>query len=313
MLANIVIDNPSSLLVDIFSHQEWRQRIHLYDNLFTPGTRCEYEWDMCHLPADLSGQSFLDAGSNDGMMSFLAEAKGAAEVVATDIYIDQDCTGHDMNHGWPVSRIEEVKKARGSNVKVERCSIYYLEKLGRTFDTVYCGNVLCWLHAPLYALRQLAAVADQRLIIREDISRLKGKPVMEYLDQPTGPIWIGNSAYYENTLRGLGFRRITIKPIDEYSMMQKQRADFCRYSIVPGTRIYKNPFTDEVRNVQKQAQTCTASSLINKRFFFNLLGWIAMEDVEEVAPLTLSPLRQWIFEMKYRRTALHNCIIIAEK
>ncbi|MEO8761959.1 MAG: DUF1698 domain-containing protein [Bacteroidia bacterium] len=316
-MKNIEIKNPSQELIELFSLKEWRQRIHLYDNIYTPGTRSEYEWDMCVMPTNLFGKSFIDVGSNDGMMSFLAEKKDAKSVTSVDLYTNKENTHLNMVNGWAINRINQVKKIKKSTISIKPCSIYDLHTLNEKFDTVYCGNVIAWLNNPVEALKQLASITKEQLIIREDISKIKGKPVLEYInnDDFTGCMFNGNQTFYKTILKSLGFKKIEIIPVDEYKIVERREQDFKKFTFKENYKVYKNPFSDELAFINNTKQMATASVRINNRYFFNMIGWISENEVEEfkVQMIPTNLIKKVIFEKKYRKNLLDNSMIFATK
>ncbi len=316
-MKNIEIKNPSNDLVELFSLKEWRQRIHLYDDIYTPGTRSEYEWDLCSFPNDLKGKSFIDVGANDGMISFLAEKKGAEKVMSVDLYINDENTNLNMTQGWSIGRIDKVKKIKQSAINVKPCSVYDLGDLNAQFDVVYCGNVIAWLNNPSEAINQLAKITKKQLIIREDISKIKGKPVLEYVNnhQLTACMYNGNEEFYTMYLKSLGFKSIIFKPVDEYQILENRDRDFPKFTIKENVKVYKNPFSDGEFFFKKEMSVSSASILVNNRYFFNLLGWVEKQDVElyphKMVPN--NPFKKMIFEKKYRKNMINNCMIFAEK
>lgn len=316
-MKNIEIKNPSDNLVELFSLKEWRQQIHLFDNVYTPGTRAEYEWEMCSLPNDLGGKSFIDVGSNDGMFSFLAEKKNAGKILSVDLYIDEENTNLNMTHGWPIGRIKKVKAIKNSNIDVKSCSIYELNTLGQQFDIVYCSNVIAWLNSPTEALGQLSGIAKKQLIIREDISRIKGRPALEYVNNKelTGCMYNGNEEFYRMHLTALGYKKITFKPVDEYKIFELRHQQFPKHDIAAGIKIYENPFSDNVATVTSQKTAQAASVLINSRHFFNTIGWINEADtsIMKIKMIPENAIKRRIFENKFRKNMLQNCMIFAEK
>jgi tRNA (mo5U34)-methyltransferase len=315
---NITIEDTDPRLKELFSFREWRQRIHLFNELYTPGTRCEYEWEMCHLPENLNGTTFLDVGANDGMFSFLAEKKGAKRVKAVDLYVENETNSWNMTNGWPIGRITKIKELKGSGVEIGRCSVYDLSLLMEKFDTVYCGNVLAWLQNPYEALRQLSSVTGKRLLIREDVSKLSGTPVLEFvhLNMPNSCMFNGNGEYYTKALKDLGFKKVEIKPIDEYRIFERRATDFEKFRIPAGTGVFKNPF-DQVESDQKltSEKIVSASILVNNRFFFDQTGWVDKDAVKPVGASLIpkNPIKKMIFERKFRKEMLNNCLIIAER
>ena len=65
----------------------WHQRWELVPGVVTPGAN-DIAWLLQHagLPTDLTGLSVLDIGTTNGAGAFLAENRGAARVVAVDIF-----------------------------------------------------------------------------------------------------------------------------------------------------------------------------------------------------------------------------------
>jgi tRNA (mo5U34)-methyltransferase len=123
----------------------WHQRFPLSASVDGPGVN-----DIARLvglldtPEDLSGLSVLDIGTTNGGAAFLAEARGAARVVAVDIY--------------PPDRFGFGSLARALRSKAEfvRASIYELpEVLDERFDVVYFYGVLYHLRHPLLAIDSL--------------------------------------------------------------------------------------------------------------------------------------------------------------
>lgn len=316
-MKNIEISSPSNGLVELFSLKEWRQRIHLLDEIYTPGTRSEYEWEICSFPNDLTGKSFIDVGANDGMISFLAERKGAAKVTSVDLYVDDENTNLNMTQGWSIGRINKVKEIKKSSIIVKACSVYDLGHLNEQFDVVYCGNVIAWLSNPMEAISQLTKVTKKQLIIREDISKIKGKPVLEYVNNNdlTSCMYNGNKEFYTKYLKSLGFKSIVFKPVDEYGILERRDRDFPKFTIKENTKVYKNPFSDEDLSIKDVTSVSSASILVNNKYFFNLLGWVKKTDVE-IYPYNMVPknlFKKIIFEKKYRKNMINNCMIFAEK
>ncbi|MBY0572402.1 MAG: class I SAM-dependent methyltransferase, partial [Undibacterium sp.] len=66
----------------------WYHQIRFPDGSVTPGVNNSAGalaiYDELGLPKDLSGKRVLDIGCADGYISFLAESRGAEEVIAID-------------------------------------------------------------------------------------------------------------------------------------------------------------------------------------------------------------------------------------
>jgi tRNA (mo5U34)-methyltransferase len=131
------------------------------------------------LPGDLSGKRALDVGTFEGFWAFEMERRGA-EVVAIDVDRLEDLD-------WPprLRPSEDGRRGEGFHVareafdsSVERVglSIYDAtpERLGGTFDLVFCGSVLIHLRNPMLALERMAGLCHGKLVLAEEYSRRLG-------------------------------------------------------------------------------------------------------------------------------------------
>ena len=66
----------------------WFHRIDLGNGIITPGQDIDGETkiEFNKIPTDLRGKTVLDIGAWDGLFSFEAERRGAAQVLATDSF-----------------------------------------------------------------------------------------------------------------------------------------------------------------------------------------------------------------------------------
>jgi tRNA (mo5U34)-methyltransferase len=148
---------------------QWVHSIDLGDGIVTPG-----EWGPPNPyimeafdEVDFSGKKVLDIGCWDGLWSFEAEKRGAAEVYATDI----------VSQRWgkeqPTFKLaHEVLKSRARYYPT--VSVFDVERLGaRDFDVViYCG-IYYHLKNPLLAFTRL------RKVMREGGTLIVEGPVIE--------------------------------------------------------------------------------------------------------------------------------------
>jgi SAM-dependent methyltransferase len=126
-------------------------RIELPYGLHTRGQDRSETRDLV-LPESLAGKSVLDVGSAHGYFSFEAEARGAARVVGAEIAEE---------------RFRDallLKEIKGSSVEFIQRDIVR-DPLDEQFDYVLLLNVLHHLYDPIGALRQLASITRERLII----------------------------------------------------------------------------------------------------------------------------------------------------
>jgi len=189
--------------------------------------------------------------------------------------------------------------------------------LDKTFDVVFCGNVLAWLENQTEALKQLAGVTKKTLILRDDVSRVKGKPVMEYVNNETltDCMFNANRAFYEKYLRSLGFKSITFQLVDEFSIFEKRSEDFPKHQIPMDVEVFESPFAETTSKRTSQKHVKPGTILINGRYFFNEVGWIRARDVTKLtaAAIPKNFLKRWNYKRAYQRNAKDNYMIVAEK
>lgn len=125
--------------------------------LYTPGVARDHRYRVPFLPASFAGERVLDVGAFDGFYSFLAEHRGAAQVVAVDNeqYVDwvRARWGIELRGGEGFAAIAELL---GSDVEYRRGDALELE--GERFDVVLCFGILHRVENPLGLLRRLAAL-----------------------------------------------------------------------------------------------------------------------------------------------------------
>jgi tRNA (mo5U34)-methyltransferase len=264
-------------LHQVFSYPFWRQRIPLTAEIETPGRNFAHEWSSMHLPESLKGKSFLDVGSNDGMFSFLAEAKGADTVHSTDIY-NRD-TQSNMTHGWSPYGIELVKKLLESKINIHSHGIYDLDKIDGKFDFVFCSNVIAWLRDPLLAMEQLASKSTQTLFLREDISpddsSLPMLQLVRKFDSAQETCFYNpNRQWFIDVLRAQGFKKITFQLIDEKKIALDKYRLFQKYEIPAGAEIVESPIQPTVlRKIDLSSIQRSCYAYEGYRYFSDI-GWI---------------------------------------
>ena len=133
----------------------WHQRLQLSPGVTSPGVHdIEALLDLVGLPHRLDGLSVLDIGTCNGGAAFLAEQRGARNVVAVDIY-EPSWFGFDR-----------MAEALNSRVTFVKSSVYELPGLvAGTFDIVLCLGVLYHLRHPLLAVDCLRDLTGGRVYV----------------------------------------------------------------------------------------------------------------------------------------------------
>jgi tRNA (mo5U34)-methyltransferase len=149
------VDSREELIAWVKS-LKWAHQIDLGEGVITPG-----EWGS-HNPSlwkavediDFRAKQVLDVGCWDGLWSFEAERRGAAEVYATDLMSQQS---------FRLPTFELAREALKSRVHYDpNLSVYDIERLGiHDFDMVIFAGVYHHLKDPLRALARLRRVMKE--------------------------------------------------------------------------------------------------------------------------------------------------------
>ena len=172
----------------------WYHTIELPDGQSSNGSYDHRKHlDYYRLPASLEGQEVLDVGCADGFFSFEMERRGAKSVLAVDInkadgtvgsahspihtkdfkekytsFQSQNSEFDGLARSMGLSHAHLILMAKSllkSEVRYQECSVYKLESLNRTFDTVFCGDLIEHLKNPVEAVEQLAKATKTLCII----------------------------------------------------------------------------------------------------------------------------------------------------
>jgi tRNA (mo5U34)-methyltransferase len=111
------------------------------------------------LPADLSGMTVLDIGTNAGFYAIEMKRRGAERVVA----IEPD--PHYLAQAKFAAAVSEC------DIEFMQCSIYDLPTLREKFDVVLCLGVLYHLRYPLLALDLIREYAVRQLLVFQTMLR----------------------------------------------------------------------------------------------------------------------------------------------
>ncbi len=218
-------------------HVEGPEGCYFYHTLDLPGhgtvdggwdLRGRFEDYIGH--ADLRGKRFLDVGAASGFLSFEAERLGAAEVTSFDLDTAerQDLLpfhGSEYVDDYPSWCRKQTAGFKGwqraywlahrlnkSRVVARYGDVYRLPTdLGR-FDVVLLGAILEHLVDPLSALREVARVTDDLLIINTDyfdtplpVAAFKGRAG---LPDHSFTFWTYSIALYDEYMAIMGFTKI---------------------------------------------------------------------------------------------------------
>lgn len=140
-------------LIRLAAKLTWMHQINLGGGFVTPGQWGPVQQMRQALgDLDFSGKKVLDIGCWDGLYSFEAEQRGAAEVYATDLLSQRPFADQPT---FAVARA-----ALKSRVKYfPQTSVYDVEEIGvRDFDIVLFSGVYYHLKDPLRALAMLRRV-----------------------------------------------------------------------------------------------------------------------------------------------------------
>ena len=190
------------------------------------GRFAAYTGEVC-----FAGCRVLDVGAATGFLSFEAERAGAREVVSFDL---DSAARQDLlpfagslyvtdHPAWVArqSRVFETWKngywlahrLLGSHARAVYGDVYRLpDGLGR-FDAVICGAILEHLVDPLSALRAVADLSDDVVVINTDYLDTPA-PLALFLGSPARPsddftFWRYSIALYDDVMAIMGFERVT--------------------------------------------------------------------------------------------------------
>jgi tRNA (mo5U34)-methyltransferase len=136
----------------------------------------------------LAGKSVLDVGAWDGFYSFEAARRGAKRVLATDSFVWQG--------RWGRAGFLLAREALGLDDVVADQTVDVMdlapERVGGTFDVVLLLGVLYHLPDPTTALRRVASVCDDLLVIETETA-------LNWLPVPAARLWPGRELNDDDT------------------------------------------------------------------------------------------------------------------
>ena len=137
----------------------WFHRIDLGDGIITPGLQdCAKTLDRVGIPEDLTGKNVLDIGANDGYFSFAAERRGAAHVVALDLW------NRKYDNTRAVENIHVCKEVLNSNIEIVQMDfLEYIPKY--EFDLILFMGVFYHMKNPISGIEKLMEIGCKDLIL----------------------------------------------------------------------------------------------------------------------------------------------------
>lgn len=185
--------------------------------------------DRYGLPDRMDGMRVLEVGTWDGFWAFEMERRGA-QVVAIDLDDEEQLD-------WPPRRrprayadrprgagFAVAREIYGSQVERVVCNVYDAtsERLGGTFDLVFCGSVLIHLRDQLLALERIAALCTGTFISAEEYEprlRIFPWPASRYLaDRDSAVVfWLPSVKTWKQMMWTAGFDRV-----EEHSRFKMQ-------------------------------------------------------------------------------------------
>lgn len=167
---------------------DWYHSIDLPCGIRTPGVnRSDLALKNLHLPSSLAGQTVLDVGAWDGFYSFEAARRGARRVVASDSFVWTSRWGQD---GFNLARRE-----LGLDALVEDRLIDVMDLSPTTvgtFDVVLFLGVLYHVPDPVGALRAVASVTEDLLLLETETS-------LNTIPFAAARLWPGNELSSDDT------------------------------------------------------------------------------------------------------------------
>ena len=152
--------SPAEARTAVEGVERWYHRIEVAPGVVTPGEHdSPYVLERVPFPDDCTSMRVLDIGARDGFFSFEAERRGAAQVIALDVFPPEG-TG-----------FYTARRLLGSQVEFVTGNVYELspERHGH-FDLVLFLGVLYHLRNPLLALDRIRSVCTGRLVLESEVS-----------------------------------------------------------------------------------------------------------------------------------------------
>lgn len=214
---------------------DWYHTIELPGGVVTPGFYdCRPIVDRLPWPPSLQGLRVLDVGTWDGFWAYELERRGAAEVVAIDVFdparwdwppcLDQGGTSEELersltNFAGGSQGFGVAAEALGSRAQRHDVSVYELDpEVHGHFDFVFLGTLLLHLRDPVEALRRIGSVCSGEVLISDVVeaipSLLRPRTPIARLEGTERPWWWQpNVAALRRMVRSAGLEIVATSPL----------------------------------------------------------------------------------------------------
>ncbi len=129
--------------------------------IYTDGVAVDHRYRLPSIPESFEDMSVLDVGTFDGFYAFLAEARGAPRVLATD---------NEQYKEWVKARwdvklnggegFKTIKGLLRSDVQYRRLDAFAHDHLAERFDFIFCFGIIHRVTDPLRLLHILGGLLD---------------------------------------------------------------------------------------------------------------------------------------------------------
>jgi tRNA (mo5U34)-methyltransferase len=197
-------------LHDLSRRIPWWHSIHLGEGFVTRGSKSvsiAEEMARWKFPADLTGQSVLDIGCNDGGYAIAALERGASRVLAIDEMLT-DGMRFLLEHRLFAFEFRRMDLLSDEFLRLP------------VFDFVIFAGVLYHLQNPVEGLRRVRRVTGRLALVETHIDeRVTALPAMVYYegaelnDDPTN-WWGPNRLCVEAMLRTVGFSTVELAHVE---------------------------------------------------------------------------------------------------
>jgi len=200
----------------------WFHSFALSDGTVVNGAKSpavlQAEFDTILAPLSLDGLTVLDVGAWNGAFSFEAKRRGAARVLATDMFT----WTHPVYRGF--ERFLYVRRDTGLDIEYKLIDVpdHTTETVGQ-FDVVLFLGVFYHLPDPLSAIKRLAEISKLWMVLEThlDLDEVP-YPAMRYypgseLQNDATNWWGPNRQCIEALLENAGFTQIGFTPCSIYA------------------------------------------------------------------------------------------------